>query len=220
MRTLFIAIAAFFVLYGCSPAAFAQKKPVILSANDWYAYTKGQRYDKPADAFQLSDSMVRLYGDKAGYLMSKQSYTDFELSLEFRWNMEPAYAHGSGKKNSGVMYNVPDTAQDMLWPAGIQFQVKEGATGDFILLGNVTLEVRGETKAPGASVAVARLSEQEKPLGEWNILVLKSNKGVCSQYLNGQLVNEGSNASSKSGRLLLQYEGSPIDFRKIQIRKL
>ncbi len=220
MRTLILAMASLFALYACSPSAFAQKKPAALAASDWYAYTKDQRYDKASDAFLLTDSMVRLFGDKAGYLMSKKAYTDFELTLEFRWNMEPAYAHGSGKKNSGVMYNVPDTAHDMLWPAGIQFQVKEGATGDFILLGNVTMAVRGETKAPGASVAVSRLSEQEKPLGQWNTIRLQSNKGVCTQYLNGQLVNEGSNASSTSGRILLQYEGSPIDFRNISIRKL
>ncbi len=216
MRILILAI----VLFSFCSSCVAQKKPAPLAAGDWYAYTKDQRSDKASDAFLLTDSMVRLYGDKAGYLMSKKSYTDFELTLEFRWNMEPAYAHGSGKKNSGVMYNVPDTARDMLWPAGIQFQVKEGATGDFILLGNVTMAVRGETKAPGASVAVARLSEQEKPLGKWNTILLTSSKGICKQYLNGQLVNEGSDASSRAGRILLQYEGSPIDFRNIRIRKL
>jgi hypothetical protein len=220
MRTLFIALASFTVLYGCSPAAFAQKKSTPIGSNDWYAYTKDQRFDKATDLFSITDSMIRLYGNKTGYLMSKKVYSDFELTLEYRWNMDPAYAHGSGKKNSGVMYNVPVTAKDTLWPAGIQFQVKEGATGDFILLGNVTLTVREETKEPGASVAVARLSEQDKPLGEWNTILIRSNKGVLSQYLNGQLVNEGSNASSLSGRILLQYEGSPIDFRKVIIKGL
>lgn len=220
MRTLIIAFAALLILAGCSPAAFAQKKSTAIPNDDWYAYTKDQRFDKATDLFQLSDSMIRLYGSKTGYLMSKKTYANFELTLEYRWNMDPAYAHGSGKKNSGVMYNVPVTAKDTLWPAGIQFQVKEGATGDFILLGNVTLTVRGETKEPGASVAVARLSEQDKPLGEWNTILIRSQNGKLSQYLNGQLVNEGSNASSVSGRLLLQYEGSPIDFRKVTVKGL
>jgi len=220
MRTLINVFASLFVLYGCSPAAFAQQRSTAIASGDWYAYTKDKKYDRASDAFLLTDSMIRLFGDKTGYLMSKKPYTNFELTLEYRWNMDPAYAHGSGKKNSGVMYNVPDIATDMLWPAGIQFQVKEGATGDFILLGNVTLTVRGETKAPGASVAVARLSEQDRPLGEWSTILIRSNKGVLSQYLNGQLVNEGSNASSPGGRILLQYEGSPIDFRKVMIKGL
>ncbi len=32
------------------------------------------------------------------------------------------------------------------------------------------------------------------------------------------LVNEGVDASSKKGRVLLQYEGSPIDFKNIKIK--
>ena len=205
------------VFPACTPSKKAATATGSGEAINWYAYTKDQRYEDPWQLYTITNGMIRLFGDRTGYLMSKQSYGDFELTLEYRWNMEKEFQRGSGKKNSGVMYNVPDTARDMLWPAGIQFQVKEGATGDFILLENVTLTVRGETKAPGKSVAVNRLGEQEKPLGEWNTIRIKHVKGACSQFLNGALVNEGTNASSQNGRILLQYEGSPIDFRNIHI---
>lgn len=208
------------LLSGCA----ASKKTTTTDTGgeqiSWYAYTKDEKFDDPWRLYTITNGMIRLFGDKVGYLMSKQSYGDFELTLEYRWNMEKEFQRGSGKKNSGVMYNVPDTARDMLWPAGIQFQVKEGATGDFILLENVTLTVRGETKAPGKSVAVTRLGEQEKPSGEWNTIRIKHQKGTCLQYLNGVLVNEGTNASSQHGRILLQYEGSPIDFRNIRISSI
>jgi hypothetical protein len=220
MIKVLTACLACLVLFGCSHKMHSSKSSNNGNASDWYTYAKDHKYDNAGEVYQFTDSMMRLHGEKVGYLMSKKSYTDFELKLEYRWNMEPAYQRGTGKKNSGVMYNVPDTARDMLWPAGIQFQVKEGATGDFILLENVTLAVRGETKAPGKSVAVSRLSEQEKTLGEWNTILIRSVKGTCSQYLNGVLVNEGSNASSQSGRILLQYEGSPIDFRHLVIKPL
>ena len=220
MNKLLLTIAVLLALYGCSHTRHAGKSLKNDAAIEWYAYAKEQKYDNPAEVYQFTDSMIRLHGDKVGYLMSKNSYAGFELTLEYRWNMEPAYQRGTGKKNSGVMYNVPDTARDILWPAGIQFQVKEGATGDFILLENVKLYVRGETKAPGKSVAVPRLSEQEKPLGQWNTILIRSVKGNCSQYLNGVLVNEGTNASSQSGRILLQYEGAPIDFRKVEVKAL
>lgn len=210
------------LLIACGPAA--QKTPRAVDnapeAIEWYAYAKDHRYDNPWELYTITNGVIRLFGDKTGYLMSKQSYGDFELTLEYRWNTEKEYQHGTGKKNSGVMYNVPDTARDMLWPAGIQFQVKEGATGDFILLEQVTMAVRGETPPPGKSVAVARLSEQEKPVGEWNTIRITHQQGHCVQYLNGALVNEGTNASSKAGRLLLQYEGSPIDFRNITLRAI
>lgn len=214
------ACLASLVLGSCSHTLHPGKAAKNDNGITWYAYTKDHKYDNAGDLYQLTDSMIRLHGDKVGYLMSKKSYHDFELMLEYRWNMEPAFQRGTGNKNSGVMYNVPDTARDVLWPAGIQFQVKEGATGDFILLENVTLAVRGETKVPGKSVAVARISEQEKPLGQWNIILIRNKQGNCTQYLNGILVNEGTNASSKAGRILLQYEGSPIDFRQVVMKPL
>lgn len=220
IRLFLTACVASLALGGCNTIKQAGKTPKSDAAIDWYAYTKDHKYDNAAELYQLTDSMIRLHGDKVGYLMSKKSYADFELTLEYRWNMDAAVQRGTGKKNSGVMYNVPDTAKDVLWPAGIQFQVKEGATGDFILLENVTLAVRGETKAPGKSVAVARISEQEKPLGQWNTILIRNKQGNCTQYLNGVLVNEGTNASSKAGRILLQYEGSPIDFRRVEMKSL
>lgn len=186
----------------------------------WYAYVKDGKHVNAAEIYHADNGMIRLNGDKPGYLMSNQSYNNFELKLEYKWNTEPAYQRGTGAKNSGVMYNVPASTTDQLWPAGIQFQIKEGATGDFVLLGDVTLTVRGDRKAPGKSVAVPRITENEKPAGEWNEIVIKSNNGVCSQYLNGKLVNEGIESSSASGRILLQYEGAPIDFRKIVIKAL
>ena len=40
-----------------------------------------------------------------------------------------------------------------------------------------------------------------------------------TQRLNGKLVNKGTESSVNQGRILLQYEGFPIDFRKITIKK-
>ena len=37
--------------------------------------------------------------------------------------------------------------------------------------------------------------------------------------LNGKLVNEGSKPSVPEGRILLMYEGYPIDFRKVEIKE-
>lgn len=190
-----------------------------VTLDGWYAYVQGEKHINASAIFNVNDSIIQMNGEKPGYLMSTRSFSNFELSLDYKWNTEPQYQRGKGKKNSGVMYNVPAVA-DKLWPAGIQYQIKEGATGDFVLLDSVTLEVRGQRSVPGKSVVVPRLEENEKAIGEWNQLVIKSYKGKCSQYLNGKLVNEGTASSSLSGRILLQYEGSPIDFRRLIIRKL
>ncbi len=207
------------LISSCSP----QYKPLFNGTNlkGWYAYTAtANKYENAQDIYVVSDNMIRLHGEKVGYLMSDISYDNFELMAEYRWNIEKQYHRNSNTKNSGVMYNIPTDAPDVLWPRGIQFQIKEGFTGDFVMLDSVTIKVKGTKNAAGKSVVVTRFKDNEKPVGEWNTLLIQSKNGHCTQYLNGQLVNEGIEASSTKGRILLQYEGSPIDFKNIKIKML
>jgi hypothetical protein len=187
----------------------------------WYAFEpKTGTHDDASELFSVEDNMIRLYGSNIGYLMSEQSFQNFQLTVEFRWNMDTTYTRNNDNKNSGVMYLVPQETPDELWPKGFQFQVKEGATGDFIFLKEVTLNIKGKMVEPGKSVVAGRFLDATKPLGEWNTVVVTSKDGRIKQELNGKLVNEGIEASVSEGRILLQYEGFPIDFRKVQIIEL
>lgn len=200
----------------------AQEKSISLLAGkqleNWYAFQPG--IGKQADAtvvFQNENGMIRLSGKKPGYLMSLQSFQEFSLKAEYRWNPDSLNLAGGRKKNSGLMYLVPEETPDTLWPKGIQFQIKEGATGDFVLLQEVTLEVGGQIVQPGKSVVVKRSADAEKPFGEWNQIEVECRNGQIVQKLNGITVNEGRNATVTKGRILLQYEGYPIDFKNIEI---
>jgi Zn/Cd-binding protein ZinT len=187
----------------------------------WYAYEPVSGKQKDASKiFHAEQKMIRLYGDKIGYLMSEKSFKNFQLTLEYKWNMDSTVVRKSTKKNSGIMYLVPTTTPDTLWPKGIQFQVKEGATGDFVLLQNVVLEVKGQKTKAGKSVVSTRFENAEKPFGEWNTVVITCSNGTVKQELNSKLVNEGVQTEISEGRILLQYEGYPIDFRKVNIKKL
>ncbi len=208
------AIIVLFVLNSC---AVQQKS---LAMDDWYAFTKtNTAQQKPSDIYEFKDGMIRMYGNDNGCLMTKKSYKNFELTLEYRWNLEEKYKTNS-TKNSGVMYNIPLDASDRIWPKGIQYQIKENTTGDFIFLDQVTAKVNGKLIEAGASVVSPKFLANEKPYGEWNILVIKSFNGKITQYLNGKLVNECTEASSTEGKISLNYERSPIDFRNITIKEL
>lgn len=187
----------------------------------WYAFNQETGKHKDAsEVFSVENNMIRLYGKQAGYLMSNQSFKEFKLTVEFRWNTNETFARKGNNKNSGIMYLVPQETPDELWPKGIQCQVKEGTTGDFILLQNVTLTVRGKNIEPGKSIVVKRFKDGSNPIGEWNTVVIICKQGKITQKVNGKIVNKGKNASVKEGRILLQYEGFPIDFRKVEIKKL
>ena len=217
-KTLLLALFICAIV-GCSP----KYKPLFngTNLNGWYAFTPTEKkHENAQDIYAVSDNMIRLHGEKVGYLMSYKSYNNFELTVDYRWNTEQKYHRNNNTKNSGVMYNIPTDAPDVLWPRGIQFQIKEGFTGDFVLLDSVTINVKGVTNPAGKSVVDTRLKSNDKPTDERNTLMIQSKNGHCLQYLNGQLVHEGIDASSKKGRILLQYEGSPIDFKNIKIKTL
>jgi hypothetical protein len=184
----------------------------------WYAYEpQSGRHTNASELFHVENHIIRMYGDKAGYLMSEQSFSNFKLTVEFRWNNDTTYIRKNNLKNSGVMYLIPAQDSDRLWPRGIQFQIKEGSTGDFILLQGFTICVNGTRTEPGNTVIVKRMLDAINPNGEWNSLVVTCNNGTIKQELNEKLVNEASEPSVSEGRILLQYEGFPIDFRKVEI---
>ena len=215
-RFLFIAVLLLSQKNNAQQIALFNQKDL----KGWYAFGEEKgKVSNAAELFSTEDNMIRMYGPKAGYLMSEQCFKNFKLKVEFRWNTDAKFAKKNNSKNSGVMYLVPSETPDVLWPKGIQFQIKEGATGDFVLLQEVTLNINGKKTEPGKSVVAKRFADAEKAIGEWNTLVVTSKNGIITQQLNGKLVNQGTASSVTEGRILLQYEGFPIDFRKVTIKK-
>ncbi len=216
-----LSIIALLLIPGCT---FAQKSIQLFNGKNlegWYAFEpETGKLTSASDLFSVENGIIRLFGPNAGYLMSDKSFHEFRLTVEFRWNTDTSFVRKNNRMNSGVMYLVPTNTPDMLWPKGIQFQIKEGATGDFILLQEVTLTVNGKKTEPGKSIVAQRLADAENPHGEWNTLMVTFKDGKITQELNRKLVNEGSDPSVTEGRIMLQYEGFPIDFRKVEIKKL
>jgi hypothetical protein len=202
----------------------AQKTIHLFDGNDlkgWYAYQpEAGKHSDAAELFSVKDHMIRLYGKNAGYLMSNQSFHNFRLTVQFRWNADTTFVRKNNHINSGVMYLVPKDTPDQLWPEGVQFQIKQSHTGDFIFLHGVTARIQGQPIKAGKSVVTPRFKDAAKPFGQWNTFVVTVKNGHITQRLNGELVNEGSDVSVAKGRVMLMYEGYPIDFRKVDIQRL
>ena len=84
---------------------------------------------------------------------------------------------------------------------------------------NIVDKIGDYNKAGFNRIKAVKPSLDEKNIGQWNKLVIISKNGVIIQKLNRKLVNQGTESSVTQGRILLQYEGYPIDFRKINIKK-
>ena len=207
-----------------SQLSIAQKKITLFNGKNldgWYAFEpEAGKQENALKLFKVEKHIIRFYGKKAGYIISDQSFKNFKLTVKFRWNTDKTFIRKSDNKNSGVMYLVPSDTPDVLWPKGYQFQLKEAATGDFIMLQEVTLVINGTKTEAGKSVVANRFADAEKTYGKWNTLEVIHINGAISQKLNGKLVNKGNDASVLEGRILLQYEGYPIDFRKVVVERL
>jgi len=55
----------------------------------------------------------------------------------------------------------------------------------------------------------------EKPAGEWNTLIVEARDRGIKVWVNGDLVNDGFDATADHGQIALQAEGSEVEFRKL-----
>jgi hypothetical protein len=77
----------------------------------------------------------------------------------------------------------------------------------------------GGTEADARRI-VNLTDNSEKPLGEWNNMVVEARGNTIKVWVNGDLVNEGTNATASSGQLALQAEGTEVEFRKVELGPL
>jgi hypothetical protein len=119
-----------------------------------------------------------------------------------------------------------------MFPRSIEVQMMSGDAGDFWCI-EENIEVPDmETRRPrkegeqwggseGDARRVLNLTDgSEKPLGEWNTLVIEARGRGLTVWVNGDLVNEGSNSTADHGRIALQAEGTEVEFRRIDIGPL
>ena len=59
-----------------------------------------------------------------------------------------------------------------------------------------------------------------KPLGQWNIMVFEARGRSVAVWVNGDLVNDGFDATADRGRIAIQAEGTEVEFRKVEIGPL
>ena len=75
--------------------------------------------------------------------------------------------------------------------------------------------------AEGDARRILNLTDgSEKPLGEWNTMVVEVRGRAITVWMNGDLVNNGVNASVDHGKIAVQAEGAEVEFRTLTIGPL
>lgn len=191
------------------------------STDHWRSYKKDSF---PSKGWDVEDGTLHVSkGGGGGDIISKDQYTDFEFSVDFKC---------SPGANSGIMYRCSE-AKDYPWMTGPEFQILDDA---------------GHADGADAKHRVGALYDMipapaDKPeakAGEWNNARIRIKDGVLQHFLNGyktaecridddhwkEMIAESKFKQwpgfglEKKGHLALQDHGDDVWFRNIKVRDL
>jgi hypothetical protein len=190
----------------------------------------------PGQVFTVEKGLIHVSGKEMGYIVTKQEYKNYYLRAEFKWGEGTFGVRAGQARDSGILYNIQ--GPNKVWPQSIEFQINEGCTGDFWLIRGAAITGKDGVRATGpqdSQVKIDRFNkgeyknvtgwrdptgEVEKPHGKWNLVELVNQNGHLRQYVNGKLVNEGTDAFPLSGKILIQSEDAEVFYRNIKLYPL
>jgi len=170
--------------------------------------------------FIVRNGMLVSLGEPRGHLITNASYRNYRLEVEYRFPGAPG--------NSGVLVHASTPrALYGMFPRSIEVQMEHGNAGDFwCILEDIRVPDMERRRGPpatwgtteGKARRILNLTDSsEKPVGEWNTMVIEAVGRSIRVWVNGDLVNDGSHATADRGQIALQAEGSEVEFRKLAL---
>ena len=220
--TLFLAIAT--SLTGCSLQQESKSLFDGTSLNGWHSDIPAMDTSRTATSpFLVRNGMLVSLGKPEGHLISDSTFRNYRLEVQYRFVAAPG--------NCGVLVHASTPrALYSMFPKSIEVQMDHGNAGDFWCIAE-DIQVpdmekrRGPKKEWGTTEGKKRriinlTDGSEKPLGEWNTMIIECQDNSIRVWMNDNLVNEGFGCTSNKGHIALQAEGAEVEFRKLELTEL
>lgn len=176
--------------------------------------------DTTRNPFIVRNGMLVSLADPQGHIITDAVYKNYRLRVEYRFAGVPG--------NCGVLVHASTPrALYGMFPKSIEAQLMHENAGDFwcIVEDIAVLDMekrRGPKKDWGITEGKERrimnlTDNSEKPLGEWNTMVVECVGRAIKVWVNGDLVNSGFDCTASQGNIALQAEGSEVEFRKVEL---
>ena len=198
-----LGVAAGLLLAACS------SMPAWMPGSGWTTLIDGEKgmdnFTPVGDAnWRAEDGAIVADKGKGGFLLSKESYRDFQLRIEF-WA-----AHNA---NSGIYMRCSEP---------------KNLTDKTCYEANIFDQRPDPTFGTGGIVHHGKVLQTVKAGGKWNVFDISTRGKKMTVVLNGTKTAEIDNVEFPSGPFALQYgtlppkgePGGAIRFRKVQIRAL
>jgi len=217
-----------------------------------YTYTDSQGVNNDTRGmFKAGDGLLKILDIPAttapvefGYVATTDSYSNYRLRWEYKWDSKKFNPRQFIKRDSGVLFNFTG---NKVWPAAPEFQVQEQDTGDAWLIGGVIADTNVAstssnpqryteggipfTTAPANYRQLVRVGQADTTVG-WNRCELIVSGDDAVFIVNGVVVNKlfnlrrpdpdnpGQYIPITFGKILFQAEGAAVTYRNIEIRPL
>jgi hypothetical protein len=170
--------------------------------------------------FIVRDGMLVSLGTPGGHLITDAVYQNYRLEVQYRFAGEPG--------NCGVLVHASTPrALYSMFPKSLEVQMMHENAGDFwCIVEDITVDSMEQRRGPkeewgiteGKQRRIINLTDgSEKPVGEWNTMIIECLNDKIKVWVNSDLVNNGYNCTANKGQIAVQAEGSEVEFRKIQI---
>lgn len=151
-------------------------------------------------------------GEPIGHLRTNHTFTNFVLKAEWRWPAEPG--------NSSILWRVqpPEAGNEWsTWPKCVEAQLQHGKAGDFWAFQDFPITTDA-ARNKGRNTRATH--DAERPVGAWNEFEIIAQHGTITYIVNGEVVNQATNAAELAGHVALHSEGARTEFRNLRIVEL
>jgi len=168
--------------------------------------------------FIIRKGMLVSMGTPGGHLITDKIYSDYRLEVEYRFASTPG--------NCGVLVHASKSrALYHMFPQSVEVQMENKNAGDFwCIVEDIQVPNMETRRGPaekwgiteGKNRRITNLTDNsEKPVGEWNRMVIECRGRGIKVWVNGDLVNYGFDCTADKGQIAIQAEGSQVEFKKI-----
>ena len=185
------------------------------------------------ETFTWVEGGVDCTGVPTGVIRSNKPFTNFEMVLRWR-HLKPAGNSGiflwaikdklDILKRNELPWGVEVQILDLGYTEAYEKQYKKKADwftchGDVFPVGPPVKMKPFEPSAPNGKRSFPS-KNLSNGVGEWNHYYIRAINGEVRLWVNGEEVSGGTDIEPRSGYLLLESEGSPVEFRNLRIREL
>ena len=222
--TIFIFLLLSIVFSGDTFSQSTSKSSELFNGKD----LKGWHIDVPdmdkdpnlKTPFIIRNGFLVSLGTPGGHIITDAIYQNYRLEVQYRFAGVP------GNCGALVHASTPRALYSM-FPKSIEVQMMHENAGDFwCIVEDITVPEMDKRRGPKENWGITEGKERrivnltdgsEKPLGEWNTMIIECVGNSIKVWVNEALVNYGFDCTASKGQIALQAEGSEVEFRKVTL---